>query len=158
MRSNSAKGIPSMTSTTTIVVRRFFDEIWNQRREATIDELLDDESVCHTDNGEVRGPRAFRDLQYVPFITAFPDLRMTVEEVLADGDQAAVRWEAVGTHTGSGLGFPPTNQVVRMRGISWIRVAAGKMREGWQSSNVMQALAALQPSTSRVGTPPNYLA
>jgi predicted ester cyclase len=117
-------------------VRRWFEEVWNRRRERTIDELIDIDSVCHTDEGPVRGPAEFRRVMYVPMLAAFPDLRVEVEAVLGDGDQVAVRWSAVGTHAGDLPGAKATGERVALRGLTWVLVRDGKLREGWQSSNI----------------------
>jgi steroid delta-isomerase-like uncharacterized protein len=126
------------------LVRRWFEEVWNQRRAETIDELLIAESVCHGDDGPLRGPQEFKERQFVPFTSAFSDLRVTIEGVIAQGDNVVVRWVATGKHSGDGLGFPATHESVAMRGITWIRVRAGKLVEGWQSTNIPEVLRNLQ--------------
>ena len=84
------------------LARRWFEEVWNQRRDATIDELLTPESVCYSDDGPIRGPDEFRQRMYAPFLAAFPDLRVTVEGVVAEGDDVVVRWSATGCHSARG--------------------------------------------------------
>jgi steroid delta-isomerase-like uncharacterized protein len=126
------------------LVRRWFQEVWNDRRTATIDELMHPDGVCHADQGELRGPAAFREQQFGPFVAAFPDLRVDVEEVLADGDQAVVRWTARGTHLGAELGFAPTGKPVTMAGMTWIKTRNGKFAEGWQSSNMFDVIRGLR--------------
>jgi steroid delta-isomerase-like uncharacterized protein len=125
------------------LVRRWFEDVWNHRRAEAIDELLTDESVCHADQGPMRGPAGFREQQVVPFLSAFPDLRVEIEAILAEGDQVAVRWRAEGTHTGGGIGLPPTNRPASFRGISWICVREGKFCEGWQVSNIPEVVRSL---------------
>jgi steroid delta-isomerase-like uncharacterized protein len=125
------------------VVRRWFDEVWNQRRAETIDELLPEDSVCHADDGPIRGPNEFKQRQYVPFIAAFPDLRVEVEAIIAQGDDVVVRWSATGIHRGDGLGFRATNRNVQFQGITWIQVRDGRFAEGWQSSNIPEVIRGL---------------
>jgi steroid delta-isomerase-like uncharacterized protein len=124
-----------MANQNVVLARRWFEEVWNQRRIETIDELLTDESVAHSESGEIRGGRAFRDRTHSVFLSAFPDMRMTVEAMVAEGDQVAVRWAFTGTHNGDGLGLPPTGQKVSCRGVTWIRFSGGKMMEGWDCWN-----------------------
>ena len=83
-----------------------------------------------------------------PFLGAFPDLRVEVEEIIAQDDQVAVRWSATGTHRGDHLGCPPCGEPVTFRGLTWIVVRDGKFREGWQHSNIPEVLARL-----RAGSP-----
>lgn len=128
------------------VVRRWFEEVWNQRRTETIDELMSDESVCYGEDGPLRGAAEFRQKQYHPFLSAFPDLIVTIEALLGDGDQVVVRWSASGTHTNEGLGIQATNSPVTFQGITWIRVQDGKFREGWQHSNIPQVVRQLHES------------
>lgn len=129
------------------VVLRWFEEVWNQRRSETIDELITDESVCFTDQGPMRGGDGFRQLQYQPMLSAFPDLQVQVDDVIASGDDVVVRWTATGTHTGEPLPISPTMKSVTFTGISWIRARGGKLREGWQSSNISDVLRELAESS-----------
>lgn len=131
------------------IVRRWFEDVWNQRRDEVIDELIAADSVCFADDGPLRGPQEFRERQYRPLLGAFPDLKVVVEAVVSEGDDVVVRWSAAGTHTGDALGFGPTNEAAHFSGISWIRVRDGKFYEGWQNSNipaVLQRLAAMSPA------------
>ncbi|MBN9518159.1 ester cyclase [bacterium] len=84
--------------------RRWFEEVWNLRRAETIDEFLTPESVGHMEGGDVPGVDAFK-AAHAEFVAAFPDLRVEVEAVLADGDDVAVRWRATASHAGDGLGL-----------------------------------------------------
>jgi predicted ester cyclase len=57
-----------------------------------------------------------------------------------DGDQVVVRWRATGTHTGEGLGIPATGRTGAFCGMTWVRVEAGQLVEGWQCSNIPEVL------------------
>lgn len=136
-----------MTQDIRSLVLRWFEEVWNERRAETIDELLDDDSVCYADDGPMRGAGEFRARQYEPMVQAFPDLRVHVDGIIVGDDEVAVRWTATGTHTGEGLPIPPTQKQVVFQGISWIQTRDGKLHEGWQSSNFAQVLRGLaEPS------------
>lgn len=114
--------------------RRWFDEAWNQRNQDTIDELLSPDCIGHLELGDVPGIEAFKQVQ-AQFFSAFPDLRITVEDTVAEGDNVVVRWRASGTHSGDGLGHEPTDQPISVRGITWLRFQDGKMVEGWDAWN-----------------------
>lgn len=133
-----------MSAENVALVRRFFEEVWNDRRAETIEELLDEESVCQSDSGELRGPGGFRAMQYEPMLSAFPDARVTIEGIMAAGDEVAVRWSADATHTGSAMETTPTGRPVRLEGVSWIQVRDGKLGLGWQWSNIPAVLASLR--------------
>ncbi len=130
------------------LVRRWFEEIWNQRRAQVIDELLTAESVCHADDGPIRGPEEFKERQYDPLTSAFPDLRIEVDAIIGQDDVVVVRWSAAGTHSGDGLGFRATRATASFRGITWIHVRGGKMIEGWQSSNIPEVIRGLSAMSS----------
>ena len=131
-------------SGTAALARRWFEEVWNNRRESTIDEFLNEDSVCHADQGDLRGIECFRLQQYRPFIGAMPNLRITIEDVLESGPQAVVRWSARGTHSGPDLGFPPTGKTVTMHGMTRMRFENERLVEGWQVSNIPEVLESLK--------------
>jgi steroid delta-isomerase-like uncharacterized protein len=130
------------------LARRWFEEVWNARRGEVIDELLTTESVCFAEDGPIRGPAEFRARLHQPFLAAFPDLAVEVVATLARGDEVVVRWTAVGTHTGDGLGFPPTQQRAQFQGITWLRVRDGRLVEGWQSSNIPEVVRGLASASA----------
>ena len=142
-----------MSQNSITLVRRWFDEVWNQRRADTIDELLTAESVCHADDGPIRGPAEFKERQFVPFVAAFPDLRIEVEAIIAQGDEVVVRWIATGIHSGDGLGFRATNRKATFRGLTWIQVRDGKLVQGWQSSNIPVVIRELSEASSASSAP-----
>jgi steroid delta-isomerase-like uncharacterized protein len=140
-----------MTNPNVPLVRRWFEEVWNQRRVETVHELLTAESECHSETGVLKGPAAFVEKNLTPFLAAFPDVRVTVEGTVAEGDEVVVRWSARGTHTGDGMGMAPTGRRVSFRGMTWIRFQNGKMMEGrdcWNQSGLLQALRAGEAAPS----------
>jgi steroid delta-isomerase-like uncharacterized protein len=137
------------------VARRWFEEVWNQRRAETIDELLTPESVCHAEEGPIRGRDEFRERMYAPLLAAFPDIGVTIEDTLVEGSQVVVRWTASGTHAGNGLGIGPTGKVVSFRGITWLRILGGKLVEGWQHSNIPETIRTLVEQPAAPGTAPD---
>ena len=115
------------------LTRRWFDEVWNQGRSQTIDELAAPDVTMHglgEDGGDVRGPDGFRPF-WQRFREAFPDLQITVDDLLADGDKTAVRVTLRGTHRGPTLGVPPSGRPVRMSGMVIAQWRDGQLIEGW---------------------------
>jgi steroid delta-isomerase-like uncharacterized protein len=108
--------------------------VWNQKNAATIDEMMAPNCIIHGLSEEretMRGPAQFRRF-YDPLRSAFPDIHLEVEDVLLDGRQTAARILATGTHTGDGLGIPPTGRPVRASGIIIMRWDdTGRIVEGW---------------------------
>jgi predicted ester cyclase len=132
-----------MPSVTQSVVHRWFDEVWNQRREQTIDELIGEESICYTGGEPLRGPVEFKNRQYYPLISAFPNVQIVIEDTIERGEDVVVRWVAKGRHEGEGIGCRATGECIEFHGMSWIKVREGKMVEGWQSSNIAEVLQKL---------------
>lgn len=125
------------------VARRWFEEVWNQRRDESIDELMSPDSQGHVEGGDMRGPEDFKKMRAM-FLDALPDVRMVIEDVVGEEDRVAVRWRAVGTHTGDGFGFPATRQSVDVRGTSWLVIQDGRVVEGWDTWNLGALLASLR--------------
>jgi steroid delta-isomerase-like uncharacterized protein len=126
------------------LARRWFEEVWNQKRTDIIDELLTEESVSHSESGTVRGKAEFLQRVHSVFLAAFPDLWITVEGTVAEGDDVVVRWSATGTHEGDSLGFPATGRNVAFRGMTLIRYRDGKMAEGWDCWNLAGLIQSLK--------------
>ena len=114
--------------------RRWFEEVWNERRDASIGELLSPEGVGHLESGRVEGVEAFKEVRD-QFLAAIPDIRLEIEAVVSDGDDVVIRWHASGTHAGDGLGLEPTHEKVAVRGMTWHRYRDGVLVEGWDSWN-----------------------
>ncbi len=115
------------------VVRRWFDEVWNQGKLETVHELMAEDAVAYglAEHGRtVRGRNEFLDFA-THIKSAFPDARITLDDIFGAGDKVVVRFSATMTHTGDGLGVPPTNNQVRLTGITINRLSNGKLVEGW---------------------------
>jgi steroid delta-isomerase-like uncharacterized protein len=91
---------------------------------------------------EGRGADGFRRLAGA-YLAAFPDMRITVEDALADGDNLARRVSWTGTHRGPFLGVPATGRSVRGQGIVILRIADGKIAEEWEMSDLLGLLQQL---------------
>ena len=84
------------------------------------------------------------ELPYCVFRSAFPDLRVTTEDVLEEGDRVALRWKAEGTHRGDLMGLAPTGKRVTLTGIEILRVSGGKIVERWAEDNGQAVVAQLR--------------
>lgn len=116
----------SITANQQIIQRRV-EEIWNQGKLATIDELIAANLIS---NGQPIGREGFR--QFVTAVrTAFPDIHFTVEDSLAEGNKVAIRYTGRGTHQGAFAGIPATGKPVQFSGIDIFYIANGQMAEEW---------------------------
>jgi steroid delta-isomerase-like uncharacterized protein len=114
------------------LVRRWFQEVWNDGRTSAIDDLLAPNGVIHGLSGEMRGPSAFKPF-HAAYREAFPDVTIRVEDMIAEGDLVAIRWSGTATHRGDTLGFAATQQRVQFTGMGFARIAGGKLVEGWNN-------------------------
>lgn len=122
-----------MSEANKVVVRRWFEEVWNQGREASIDELFAVGAVAHglgDSEADVHGPAEFK-LFAAHIRGAIPDVHIQVEDLVAEGDRVAVRIILRGTHTGPGLGVSPTGRKVSIQGVIIVRIVDGQIVEGW---------------------------
>ena len=136
-----------MSTSNAALAKRWFDEVWNQRRDATVHELLAVGCDGHMEGGDVRNPSEFLAAR-AALLSTFPDLKVKVEDTVAEGDRVAVRWSASGTHRGGDLGFPASGRKADFRGISWIRFSDGKIVEGWDSWNLGRLLEELRAASA----------
>ncbi len=114
------------------IARRLIDEVWTKGRLEVIDELIADDFVTTVVGSpeQIRGPQGFREF-VVMYRTAFPDLRLSVDEQIAEGETVVTRWTATGTHEGELMGMPATGKQATTAGINIDRVAGGKLVGGW---------------------------
>jgi steroid delta-isomerase-like uncharacterized protein len=109
----------------------------------TIEEIYAPDVVWHEPDQEVRGIDEAR--QFVTtFKTALPDLNITVEDVVGEGDKAVTRWTVRGTHQGEVEEFgPPTGRQVELKGITIHRIDGGKIVEEWEAYDNLSILQQL---------------
>lgn len=113
------------------LLARVRDEVWGQGRLDSLEEFLQDAVIAHEPDGDVRGVEEFRQYLSV-YLTAFPDTSVTVEDVIAEGDKAVVRYTDHGTHTGTTDEFgPPTGKQITFQGMTLYHFKDGKVAELW---------------------------
>lgn len=123
------------------LIQRWFDEVWNQGNAQVIDELLDEYGVIHGLNDPsgkpVEGIEAFKEF-HTQFRGAFPDITVTVDDIIAEGDKVVARCSVRGKHTGEHLGIDATNAPVEFDGIAIVRIKNGKIVEAWNQFDFME--------------------
>jgi len=114
------------------VVRRFYEEAWGRGELGVIDELFAEDYVRHDlrPGDPPPGPQGMRQIT-ADFRAAFPDLQLTVDLMVADGDLLAARWTAAGTNTGPWGGEAPTGRAATFSGVNIFRFENGKVAEIW---------------------------
>jgi predicted ester cyclase len=133
------------------IVTRLVDEVINGGNTRLLPDLLDPEHVTHDPTGDLYGPEGMR-IDIAGYRTAFPDLRMTTEDLVADGDRVARRFRLEGTHAGSFMGIPPSGQRVALGGIAIHRFDSGRLVETWLSYDCLGLLRQLDAADARVAS------
>ena len=132
----AAEDISAQEAKNKAIAARVFEEIFNQGKFQVADEIYAPDFVNH---GLHRDATLQEDQNAVHAEKkAFPDLKMTVNLMTAKDDLVTAVWTFRGTHTGSGLGLPPTGARIELRGITVWRIVNGKISEEWTSFNELR--------------------
>src|SRR6266446_10960048 len=121
-----------MSENNKAVVRRLIEEVWNKGNLSLVDELFAPNYEHHDPSSPDfgRGPESEKKRATL-YRSAFPDLRLTIEDVISEDDTVMTRWSCQGTHKGDLNGIAPTGKHFTISGISIVRFTNGKMIEGW---------------------------
>jgi steroid delta-isomerase-like uncharacterized protein len=136
------------------IVRRFYQEIWNERNLTVADEIFAPDCVTHQLSSRAAIETAPRDPATVKhhvaeWVNSFPDLRFEVEELLADGDRVVSRCVMHGAHKADWHGIAPTGREVTIRMMVIHRIADGQIAEDWvlvESLGFFQQLGLIPPT------------
>lgn len=135
------------TPSTRQVATQWFQRVWNERDDAAIGQLMDSNARCELEGGqEIIGPEQFREF-FRTLTTVFPDIHVTILDIIEEGDKATVRWEARGTHGGDGMGLRATHTTQVFRGMTWMVVRNGQIVDGgdcWNQDGLLARMAAAQ--------------
>jgi steroid delta-isomerase-like uncharacterized protein len=135
------------------VVLRFFDEILGQKNMAAVDEIIADDYKNYFPGAPAPLTKADMDGALKMFFTAFPDMAVRVDSIIAEGDRVAIIGEITGTHQGEFQGIPATGKRVAVRNLSQYRVRDGKLVEdypGFNPMDIMQQIGAV-PAAAHAG-------
>jgi steroid delta-isomerase-like uncharacterized protein len=116
-----------------ILVRRVFEEMWNYSDLSVADEIF----------AQPEGARRFVS----EFLTAFPDLHHTIEDMIAEGDRVVVRFSAHGTHTGPWRRYPVSGKPIHYTGVTLARVAGDRIVDHhtwWDILDVIEQITLLE--------------
>lgn len=125
------------------LVRRWFEQVWNQQSEEAIDEMFAPGGKAYgfpEPDSVLVGPESFKSIHRL-FLGAFPNLHIKVQEIICEDDRVAVTWTATMTHLGEHLGFAPTLREETLDGSSFLVVGDHQILEG---RNYMEMQALIQ--------------
>lgn len=142
-----------MSESLKVIARRWFEEVWNSGRLEAVDEMFAADGVGHglgLSEADVHGPAEFK-----PFLLnmrgSIPDIHVDLQDLIAEGDRVAIRVTLTGTHSGEGLGVPPTGRSVSFQGIIILRIVDGLIVEGWNSYDQLGLLQQIRALPSLGG-------
>ena len=135
--------VPMSTETNKASVRRFYDEVFNKKNKTVIEEFVAPNQVDHAAPPGTPGGLAGAKQTITMYLTAFPDLHFTVEDIIAEGDKVVARLTVHGTQQGAFMGFPPTGKQAVSTAIDINRIVGGKSVEHWLEMDTLGLLRQL---------------
>jgi predicted ester cyclase len=112
------------------LTRQWFEFVWNQKRGSAIDEMMMPDCLVHGLGDDRVGPASFHEFHDM-FVGAFPDIAVTVDDVIGEADKTAARFTVRGTHGGDNLGFQATGRPIEATGLCYIQWKDGRIVEAW---------------------------
>jgi steroid delta-isomerase-like uncharacterized protein len=128
------------------VIRRFVEEVQNQKNWDTFDELNADDFVNLSAPPGIPSDKEGGKMFLGAFISAFPDSHVTIDDMIAEGDRVVTKKTFSGTHTGELNGIPPTGNHVTIQYVDIMRIRNGQIVEHWLAMDqltFMQQLGAI---------------
>jgi len=121
-------------------IRRLYHDAWNAGDVDSLDSILAPDVINHSPlPGQAAGVDGFKQaLQWMR--DGVPDLTITMESQIGEGDMVATRWVGTGTQTGTLMGVPPTGKRVAVSGIDICRIADERIVEYWQELDTLSML------------------
>ncbi|KJK26043.1 ester cyclase [Burkholderiaceae bacterium 16] len=119
-----------MTLAANKLIMGSFTEFINSASETLAEELIASDAIFHVPGRTepMRGPAG-----YIAIIAmmrnGFPDIRWTLEEMIAEGDKVAARFTMRGTHQGTFFGVPPTGKTIEVQAMNFYRLSGGRIIE-----------------------------
>lgn len=111
------------------IIRRLIEAI-NKRNLTSIDDLIASDFFYHAQTHQIRGLAVIKQV-ITDEVKGFPDLHVTIKDIIAEGDKVWVRLEQTGTHTGEFRGLAPIGKKIKYATVAIWRIANGKIVEGW---------------------------
>jgi steroid delta-isomerase-like uncharacterized protein len=137
------------------ILRASYEVVFNQHQVERASEFYAPDYLDHSAApGQAPGLEGAKQ-KWAAYIAGAPDLRATIQEMIAEGDKVAVAWTAEGTHRGQLLGIPATGKPVRFSGMSIYRLAGGRIveqREWWDRLDVLQQVGVIPAAGQTAGS------
>jgi steroid delta-isomerase-like uncharacterized protein len=135
------------------VVRRYYEEVFNQRKTSLIGQLAVDDYREHNPFPGQGDGRADLEARVQAILGAFAPLQFRLEDLVAENDRVVARWSQTGTHTGAFMGIPPTGRQFTITGIDIHKLRNGRMAEHWHVVDLFGLLQQLGAIPAPNATP-----
>lgn len=112
------------------VLQRMVQEVWGSRRLQAVDDFFSPDFIFHSPAGETKGLESYKKMVQMLF-SAFPDISLQYDDILAEGSRVAGRGMFTGTHQGTFMGILPTGRQVQFIGMCIFEFSQGKIMEEW---------------------------
>ena len=134
------------------VSRRIFEEVWNDRNIAAIDELMAADYVHHDPQSPTfsNGREGYKQL-VAYYLNAFPDSHFTIDQEIQEGDAVVTRWTVNGTHRGDLPTLPASGKTFSVTGITVARLQDGKFVESWNNWDALGLMQQLGSTSVAAG-------
>ena len=132
-------------ATNSDLIRRWFEEVWNQGREETIYEMCSKGAVGHGqthDGSDIVGPDKFKQF-WRAFRGGFTSIHIDLHRTIDQGELAMAQWTLTMTHTGDFLGLQPTGKRIACTGMSLQRFVDGQIVEAWDNWDQLAVMVQL---------------
>ena len=128
-------------------VKKFYKEVWNERKVQCVDKYLSPSHALVDPNAmdAMTGPAAYKTI-LTRFMRAFSNLKFEVQDMVCEGDKVVASWMISGVHTGEYNGVAPTNKKISVEGISIHQIADGKIMDSysvWDTLGLMKMIGAI---------------
>jgi steroid delta-isomerase-like uncharacterized protein len=122
------------------IVRRWVEEGWNKHDLAVIDQAYAPDFVQHEPEPQTVNSREALKQYVGAYLTAFPDLHLSIEDLIAEGDKVVWRFQSSGHQNGPFMGMPPSGKTGTITGIVIFRLENSLIVEGWVNIDVLGLL------------------
>ncbi|HEY8829084.1 MAG TPA: ester cyclase [Candidatus Limnocylindria bacterium] len=136
------------------IARRIVDEAWNKHDPSILDTLFSSDAVLHDPRNKsiVKGPQGAKST-LVTYLKAFPDMKISIEREIAEGDLVVQHLIATGKNTGEFNGMPATGKNTSVTGVMTSKIKDGKVIEAWSLFDSLSLLQQLGVVPASQATP-----
>jgi steroid delta-isomerase-like uncharacterized protein len=121
------------------IMRRMIEEVWNQQKLDVADELFAATATAPDLPQLPPGPMGTKIVAQM-FLTAFPDLHMTIEDLIAEEDKVVARFTETATHKGEFMGVPASGKSIKFTEMAIVRIANGQIVESWYNVDMLSIM------------------